>query len=380
MRIKYLYSYLFSFLVLLLILTGCEGDSHSGNSPKIEGYIIDSPVENLKYSCGDIEGVTDSQGTFQCSSLPVTFYIGNLEVGTLSKITSDSKVYPQDLVGIKRDNFSNENLIKLLRLLQSLDTDGDINKTITLPLNISTPKKMLSEMTIEDIEVLLKGLGKILISQEDAIRHLKEQMNMDITKPVIKLNGVNPQTILQGTEYIEAGATATDDRDGTVTVDISGTVDITKVGTYTITYKAKDKAGNEAVITRTVKVVEKIVPDTTKPIITLNGTNPQTITKGSKYNELGATAIDDRDGTVNVDISGTVDINKIGTYTVTYKAKDKAGNEAVVTRTVKVVEKIVPDRTKPIITLNGANPQTITKGSKYNELGATAIDDRDGTV
>jgi len=144
--------------------------------------------------------------------------------------------------------------------------------------------------------------------------------------------------ITKGSKYNELGATVIDDRDGTVNVDISGTVDINKIGTYTVTYKAKDKAGNEAVVTRTVKVVEKIVPDTTKPIITLNGTNPQTITKGSKYNELGATAIDDRDGTVQVTISGKVNINKIGTYTITYRAKNKAGNKAVVTRTVKVIE------------------------------------------
>jgi hypothetical protein len=198
----------------------------------------------------------------------------------------------------------------------------------------------------------------------------------DTTKPVITLNGVNPLELTKGTAYTEAGATATDDRDGVITVTISGTVDVNVVNSYTVTYKAKDKAGNEAVVTRIVKVV--LPPDTTKPVITLNGANPLELTKGSTYTELGATATDDRDGVVNVTISGTVDVNSVNSYTITYRAKDKAGNEAVATRTVKVV--LPPDTTKPVITLNGANLLELTKGATYTELGATAIDDRDGNL
>ena len=37
-------------------------------------------------------------------------------------------------------------------------------------------------------------------------------------------------------------------------------------------------------------------------------------------------------------VSGTVDVNTTGTYTLTYTVSDAAGNEASLTRTVNVVE------------------------------------------
>jgi flavin-binding protein dodecin len=118
--------------------------------------------------------------------------------------------------------------------------------------------------------------------------------------------------------------------------------------------------------------------DTTAPVITLNGKSSQTIFVGDSYKELGAKAVDNVDGNVKVKISGKVDVTKIATYIITYKAEDKAGNEEVVKRTIHVV--LAPDTTKPIIILKGATPQSLTKGSKYNELGATATDDRDGAT
>jgi hypothetical protein len=54
--------------------------------------------------------------------------------------------------------------------------------------------------------------------------------------------------------YVDAGATATDDQDGTVTVVPTGTVDVTTEGEYVITYTATDSDGNVAVKTRTVIV------------------------------------------------------------------------------------------------------------------------------
>ena len=51
-------------------------------------------------------------------------------------------------------------------------------------------------------------------------------------------------------------------------------------------------------------------------------------------------AHDVRDGNITADItvSGTVDVNTTGTYTLTYTVSDAAGNEASITRTVNVVE------------------------------------------
>lgn len=198
----------------------------------------------------------------------------------------------------------------------------------------------------------------------------------DTTPPVITLNGVNPLILTQGDTYTEPGATATDNRDGSVAVTTSGGVDTNAAGTYIITYSASDSAGNIATATRTINVV--LPPDTTPPVITLSGANPLTLTQGDTYNEPGVSATDAGDGSVTVTISGTVDTSTVGTYTRTYSAADAAGNTATATRTVNVI--LAPDTTPPVITLIGANPVTHVQGDSYIDAGATALDDRDGSV
>ncbi|WOE72645.1 DUF5011 domain-containing protein [Hydrogenimonas thermophila] len=77
--------------------------------------------------------------------------------------------------------------------------------------------------------------------------------------------------------------------------------------------------------------------DTVPPVIKLLGDNPLTITLGSDYVEPGATAIDNVDGVVGVDIYNTVDTTKEGEYSVIYTAVDSNNNISKTTRTVKVV-------------------------------------------
>ncbi|MEI6348386.1 MAG: DUF5011 domain-containing protein [Bacteroidota bacterium] len=76
----------------------------------------------------------------------------------------------------------------------------------------------------------------------------------DTSNPVVSVTGSGTTTIDLGTVWVDPGATATDDIDGSITPTATGTVDVDKVGEYTITYKAIDKAGNEGTATRTVKV------------------------------------------------------------------------------------------------------------------------------
>jgi hypothetical protein len=58
-----------------------------------------------------------------------------------------------------------------------------------------------------------------------------------------------------GGTYSDAGATATDDVDGTLTPTVTNAVDPSVIGTYTVTYAAVDSAGNAAVpVTRTVHI------------------------------------------------------------------------------------------------------------------------------
>lgn len=72
------------------------------------------------------------------------------------------------------------------------------------------------------------------------------------------------------------------------------------------------------------------------PILTLNGNNNITLQVGDTYTELGATALDDVDGNVSVDINGSVDSYRVGRYTIAYTATDSSNNSITQTRIVNV--------------------------------------------
>ncbi len=77
--------------------------------------------------------------------------------------------------------------------------------------------------------------------------------------------------------------------------------------------------------------------DPEKPSIILNGNNPMYVIKDATYTEPGATVVDRKDEDLEAVITGTVDVTKIGEYTITYTATDTDGNITVKTRIVNVV-------------------------------------------
>jgi hypothetical protein len=203
----------------------------------------------------------------------------------------------------------------------------------------------------------------------------------DVTIPVITLVGDENVSVELGTAYSEAGATATDNYDGDLTsfIRVTGTLDTDILGTYVFNYNVSDSSSNDAVtVTRTINVV-----DTTLPVITLTGANPQSIEIGTAYSELGATATDntDDDSAITNAIvinASAVDVNTLGTYTITYNVKDAALNAATqVTRTVIVT---ADDVTIPVITLEGDASISLFKRNTYVDAGATATDNTDGTI
>ena len=172
---------------------------------------------------------------------------------------------------------------------------------------------------------------------------------VDKTPPKITLLGKNPMSLNVGDKYVEAGAKAVDDIDGDVSnkIKISGSVDTSKYGDYSIIYQVEDSAGNMAKATRTVHVLLNV--DTIAPVIILKGENPITLYKGDTYLEPGATAFDNRDGNLTsaITISGIVDSNTIGSYTLLYSVSDSEGNEVNTTRLVYVVNNSVSSSSFP---------------------------------
>ena len=81
------------------------------------------------------------------------------------------------------------------------------------------------------------------------------------------------------------------------------------------------------------------------------------------------------DGPVEVTTSGEVDHTKLGTYILSYTAKDSAGNVATITRSVEVV-----DTTPPVITINGDSSVEVEVGQNYTDPGFKATDSFDDAL
>ncbi|TQV88071.1 immunoglobulin-like domain-containing protein [Aliikangiella coralliicola] len=264
------------------------------------------------------------------------------------------------------------------------DADFNLSASSSSGLTVSFASSTAAVCSVSSTSVSLLNVGtcSITASQNGDTNYsaatdvVQSFSVLDATAPVIVLQGNASITIAQGSNYSDAGATASDNVDGDISSSIVtvNPVDTNTVGSYTVTYNVSDAAGNAATqVTRTVNVT-----DQTNPVISLIGNSSLTIAQGSTYTDAGATASDNNDGDISSSIVtvNPVDTSTVGSYTVTYNVSDAAGNAAAqVTRTVNVA-----DQTIPVISLIGNSSLTIAQDSIYSDAGATAIDNNDGDI
>jgi hypothetical protein len=218
------------------------------------------------------------------------------------------------------------------------------------PSQVKSIDSRLAEISSE-LSFVQKSL--IALAGAAALLSLGDDKFDDNYPPVITLNGSNPMTVELGSTFTDPGATAMDANHGSTPVTSSGTVNTDVVGSYTITYTATDLDNNTATATRVVNVV-----DTIAPVVTVTGDNPATVELGATYTDAGATA-SDASNSATVITSGSVDTDKVGTYTLTYTATDASGNAGTATRTVNVVDTVAPVITSPSVFIIDENVTSI---------------------
>lgn len=168
--------------------TGGTGNSGGSNPPPAptpeSGVFVDSPVAGIQYQTATQSGETNAEGRF--SYLPgetVTFSIGGV---TLPAVQATGTVTPLTLFGTS--DLTDQRVVNLGRLLQSLDDDGDLENGIqiasaahsaatgtTLDFNVSVTA---FEAQTGLINLLANGGGSAtLISADDAIAHMQEQLS-----------------------------------------------------------------------------------------------------------------------------------------------------------------------------------------------------------
>jgi hypothetical protein len=149
-------------------------------------------------------------------------------------------------------------------------------------------------------------------------------------------------------------------------------------GLFTVSLSSSDKAGMYGKgaannVGQSSMVVN--VMDTLPPKITVAGANPATHECALKvYGDNGATAIDQLDSKLGkgVAVVTTSNVNgaKMGSYTVTYNAKDSTGNKAIAkTRAVNVV-----DKTAPVLKLQGHARIEHVAGTAFADPGVQCKD------
>jgi hypothetical protein len=124
------------------------------------------------------------------------------------------------------------------------------------------------------------------------IDDIEQVPTIDITAPVITLNGNAMISINLGDTFTDPGATAVDNIDGDISSNIvvSGdVVDINTPGTYIITYNVSDAAGNAALeVTRTVEVlVPSTKPTTSAPVPPARDASNVISVYGETYTNIG---------------------------------------------------------------------------------------------
>jgi surface protein len=167
-------------------LIGCGGGSDATSSTTStsatiqEAQLIDSAIEGVEYTTNSLSGITTDTGTFQYNptDTTITFKAGSLTLAgfNLSRLDSDKKLLPADIFGLSRENTTDANLLKFIRVVQSLDNDNDPSNGILIDDN--TKGFLATEIDIKDanlsqLKTMVEGAGKTFKLERSSRDHYK---------------------------------------------------------------------------------------------------------------------------------------------------------------------------------------------------------------
>ena len=205
-------------------------------------------------------------------------------------------------------------------------------------LQSGVPVKVQVEGKVDETRV---GTYRILYSADHERWHEEKYRTVtivDTVAPRIWLSETPGSYVIPGNSYTEEGFMARDNYDGDLTDSVVKTVLHDR-----IIYRVEDSSGNQAEVVRDIVYYDPVPPE-----LTLLGDSSITLEYGKEYTEPGFSAYDNCDGDITswVDVEGTVNTGKAGTYELTYTVRDSYGNTDTEVRTVKVKSKPQP-KVKP---------------------------------
>ncbi|MFA6259848.1 MAG: immunoglobulin-like domain-containing protein [Bacteroidia bacterium] len=188
--------------------------------------------------------------------------------------------------------------------------------------------------------------------------------------PKLTLIGSDSVTLEVFSDFNEPGYSAYSNLNVDITAQVqrTGTVDSRIIGNYTLIYSITDAYGIKAEKKRVVMVV-----DTQKPVITsFNGRDTVVHQIGTAFDDGKYVQVTDNywNTILPVRISGSINSNKVGSYTLYYRNTDGSGN--ISDEFVLTVE--VRNTIKPTIQLVGSEAVIVSVYGSYNDLGVVAKD------
>ena len=238
-------------------------------------------------------------------------------------------------------------------------------------INAGVDTADLAYVDIDELNTLVASKNPSQVNSEEELQDLAQSI-MDTTPPVIRLSGHDVVSVTLNTTYNDKGATAFDDKDGTVNVTSSSNVNISKVGNYTVTYRAEDKVGNKSENTRIVNVVLDKAP-----VITVSETS---IKERGDLKSL--VTVSDEDDNIEVVVSGNTDTTVTGIHHIIYTVTDSAKH--TVTKAVDV--NVIPFTVHELITkgqsgeLDDVSYHVIGDSTRnYPDAGLTILVDKDNS-
>jgi hypothetical protein len=216
------------------------------------------------------------------------------------------------------------------------DTDGDsladkveIDATLTNP----NAKDTDGDGFIDSLEVDVAGLNPLAFNQAppSPVFTLLGQQNISaFAGSKVLLGAIVKESSLDSSGTLTNLTVSQDGNFSQVVAYTNGEWIVSpsaSTGTYHVVYTVKDSLNRVFSQTQYIQVTAL---DLKAPIITVSHTGPLYVLKGSPFTLPSYGAYDETDGSLSssVTVSGAdkVDVNKTGTYAVTFSVTDQAGN------------------------------------------------------
>ncbi|WP_197914086.1 glycosyl hydrolase family 18 protein [Listeria sp. PSOL-1] len=284
------------------------------------------------------------------------YYDVNTKLASQVLYGDDSHVNNEPVLSGVQDKtiYINDSFDPLAGVTAADKEDGDLTSKIKVDGSVNTKEAGVYTLvyTVSDSEgATTKATRKITVNKVSAL----------------VISGIKDTEISMGDTFDKlAGITAKDGKGKDITskIKVSGTVDTNVAGTYTLTYSVTDDYNQTSEAKRQITVSPVAAP-------VISGVKDTTISMGDTFDKLaGVTAKDGKgkDITSKIKVSGTVDTNVAGTYTLTYSVTDDYNQTSEAKRQITVSPIAAP-------VISGAKDVTINVGDDFNPLtGVTAKD------